>query len=413
MLAAASRESLRRASAGAFGCCRCSATINSNRSGPRLSTRRRANFGLPASPLPNFSQQQQQQQRRSFAAGSSSSSYGGDSDSDDEDAPKKKALIVGSSGALGSYVARHFSTQLQMQVLGADVLELPPELTGDVWDGLDAFCQLPRQCSLEELTVQLTESVYDFVHNSDDSDGDSNNRKKNGAGVGLDCLVVAAGGFQADPPAAPLKAPGASLTRDQYLQQARLWAQTSDAVLHQNLHPVLAACSIATQFMNSTAVDTQGAAPPLMVVIGATAALAPGTPGMLGYGASKCAAHHCVQTIGATTGHAEHTGAALRTQSRKLRQHLPSLDHLDVVGILPTTLDTPANRRAMGHVKDKSSWTSIPALTREIAHLLTVPEQRPHSGSLVKIYSDKQQQHDTETGGPTATTGQAVLELVR
>ena len=79
---------------------------------------------------------------------------------------------------------------------------------------------------------------------------------------------------------------------------------------------------------------------------------------------------------------------------------MASLDNLSCVGILPTTLDTPANRQAMPNI-DTSKWTSIPALTAEISNLLLTPQLRPHSGSLVKIFNNKD------------GSGGAFLELVR
>jgi NAD(P)-dependent dehydrogenase (short-subunit alcohol dehydrogenase family) len=48
-------------------------------------------------------------------------------------ASKKTVLVVGSSGALGSVVAKHLSSSEHMIVLGADVVELPTDFTGD-WE---------------------------------------------------------------------------------------------------------------------------------------------------------------------------------------------------------------------------------------------------------------------------------------
>ena len=122
-------------------------------------------------------------------------------------------------------------------------------------------------------------------------------------------------------------------------------------------------------------------------MIGATAALS-STPGMLGYGLSKVGAHHLVQTLGDTTGKAA-TPKAKRKASRKLqaRQHGENnLDSMTVVGILPTTIDTPSNRDAMPKA-DFGKWTQPSSIAQEIGTWITKPPLRPHSGSLVKVVS--------------------------
>ena len=64
----------------------------------------------------------------------------------------------------------------------------------------------------------------------------------------------------------------------------------------------------------------------LLVLPGAKPALG-GTPGMMGYGLAKAAVHQLVKSL-ASTG-----------------SGLP--DNVNVVGILPVTLDTPMNRKFM------------------------------------------------------------------
>ena len=288
-----------------------------------------------------------------------------------------------------------------MEVLGADVLELPQELTEE-WQ-LDAFCALSKDASLEEMTVQLTESVYDFLQgNNDDDDGGFNRNNPKPNFPGLDCLIVAAGGFQMDPAALKPVAPGVSLSREQYLQQASEQATNAQLMLRQNTYPVLAASSIARHFMNP-----KGS---LMVVIGAAAALGP-TPGMLHYGASKAAAHHIAQTLGSCTGNNFTETNSIQKQAKRVRQHLPGLDHLSVVSFLPSALDTPANREVTTEATDRVKWTSIPTLAHEIGKILTTPLLRPHSGSLVKIYNRK---HDAADKVSTNESGgEAFLELVQ
>lgn len=48
-------------------------------------------------------------------------------------AERKTVLVVGSSGALGSVVAKHLSSSRDMTVVGADVMEIPSAFTGD-WE---------------------------------------------------------------------------------------------------------------------------------------------------------------------------------------------------------------------------------------------------------------------------------------
>ncbi|RQM18263.1 hypothetical protein DD237_000030 [Peronospora effusa] len=72
----------------------------------------------------------------------------------------------------------------------------------------------------------------------------------------------------------------------------------------------------------------------LLVLTGATAALK-ATPGMVSYGASKAATHHLI--------------ASAVTELPK---------DSSVLGVLPTTIDTPMNRKFMANA-DFSSWTKV------------------------------------------------------
>ena len=64
------------------------------------------------------------------------------------------------------------------------------------------------------------------------------------------------------------------------------------------------------------------------------------------------------------------------------------LNKLSVVGILPTTIDTPANREAMAGA-DFNQWTQSIDIAKEIGLWLREPALRPHSGSLVKVHPKK------------------------
>jgi dihydropteridine reductase len=109
---------------------------------------------------------------------------------------------------------------------------------------------------------------------------------------------------------------------------------------------------------------------------------------MMGYGLSKAAAHHMTQTLGATTGKSLESTAAQKT-GRRHRQYAANLDTLCVVGILPTTLDTPSNRRFNPNA-DYAAWTKPLHVAKEIGNWVKTPQLRPHSGALVKVYTNAQ-----------------------
>ena len=122
------------------------------------------------------------------------------------------------------------------------------------------------------------------------------------------------------------------------------------------------------------------------MVIGATAALS-STPGMLGYGLSKVGAHHFIHTLGDTTGKSVATPST-RKRTKALRRDAEYLDTLSVVGVLPTTIDTPSNRDAMPDA-DFDKWTKPNHIAKEIGTWITTPSLRPHSGSLIKVVGGK------------------------
>lgn len=100
----------------------------------------------------------------------------------------------------------------------------------------------------------------------------------------------------------------------------------------------------------------------MLVLTGATAAL-DGTPGMAGYGISKAATHQLVKTMGVPGALNERTCS---------------------VGVLPITIDTPANRESMPDA-DFSSWTSPEDMAMKIFEWHMVPHLRPPSGSLMNV----------------------------
>ncbi|XP_062562123.1 dihydropteridine reductase isoform X1 [Armigeres subalbatus] len=99
-----------------------------------------------------------------------------------------------------------------------------------------------------------------------------------------------------------------------------------------------------------------------LALTGANPALA-GTPGMIGYGMAKAAVHQLTKSLaGKDSG-------------------LP--DQSLVVSILPVTLDTPMNRKWMPKA-DFGTWTPLEFIA-ELFHKWTKNEERPVSGSLVKL----------------------------
>jgi dihydropteridine reductase len=108
---------------------------------------------------------------------------------------------------------------------------------------------------------------------------------------------------------------------------------------------------------------------------------------MLAYGLSKVGTHHFVQTLGEITGRAM-TTRSKRQKARRLRKDSRYLDTLSVIGVLPTTIDTPSNRKAMPEANFED-WTKPADIAKELGYWLETPQLRPHSGSLVKVHPAK------------------------
>jgi dihydropteridine reductase len=102
----------------------------------------------------------------------------------------------------------------------------------------------------------------------------------------------------------------------------------------------------------------------LFVTIGATAALS-STPGMMGYGLSKAAAHHMTLTLGATTGKSLES-PTVQKDGRRYRQYAANLD------------------------TDYTTWTKPLHIAKEIGNWVKTPQLRPHSGALVKVSTNAQ-----------------------
>jgi dihydropteridine reductase len=108
----------------------------------------------------------------------------------------------------------------------------------------------------------------------------------------------------------------------------------------------------------------------LLVFTGATAALTPScTAGMIGYGMSKAATHHLVQSLGS----GEDTG-------------LPP--DATVLGILPTTIDTPMNRKFMADA-DFSTWTPTDEIAGQLFGWSTGTIALPETGTLMVMETEE------------------------
>lgn len=124
------------------------------------------------------------------------------------------------------------------------------------------------------------------------------------------------------------------------------------AMLRQNLDTAAYVCRAALPHLL--------AAGGSVVAVGSRAAETGGS-GMAAYAVAKSALHALVRVL------------ALENRERGVRFN----------AVLPGTIDTPANRRAMPDA-ERSSWTAPEAIARAIAFLLS-PDSAPVSGALVPV----------------------------
>jgi NAD(P)-dependent dehydrogenase (short-subunit alcohol dehydrogenase family) len=125
-----------------------------------------------------------------------------------------------------------------------------------------------------------------------------------------------------------------------------------DAMLRTNLDTVAHVCRAALPHLHK-----QGGS---VVAVGSRAAETGGS-GMAAYAVSKVAVHALVRVLAL-----ENAGHAVRFNA-----------------VLPGTIDTPANRRAMP-AADTSKWTSPDAIARVMVFLLSA-ESAPTTGALVPV----------------------------
>lgn len=137
------------------------------------------------------------------------------------------ALVLGSSGALGSAVVRHLGKDLDMRVVGADVVGLPEGSSSY----LDAFIELPtfsQPAAVADVTAALIGGLSEVL----DEEG------------GIDAIICASGGWMGDP---PLPKPDA--TDEDFMKGVQEYGDTINKMLEMNLYPVLAAGYAANRFM--------------------------------------------------------------------------------------------------------------------------------------------------------------------
>ena len=290
---------------------------------------------------------------------------------DDDHNGQKVALVLGSSGTLGSTIASNLKRSHNCLVIGSDIH--PP--SKDRIDTIDAFIQLP--------------APMDTSNNDNDNDGDvsiDSIFKSLHGGIQklcdgninfeLDVIICANGGFAMDHDIQTRSSNG-----DVDAEEAST-GSVFDTMMKMNYYPVVAAGEIAKEYMTTSGNG-------LLVAFGAFAALSP-APGMIAYSSSKVATHYYVQSIGAMTGKAlskEHKIQRNSDMGINIRKRGRYLDSMSTLAMLPIMLDTTSNRDALPD-EDFSRWTKPAEIANEIGAWVDTPEIRPHSGSLIKVITN-------------------------
>lgn len=148
-------------------------------------------------------------------------------DDEEIDVRQRVALVLGSSGCLGSAVAHHFRKEMGIKIVGVDVVSLPD----DSRSKLDSFIKLPtyeHPAALADVTGSIVEGLAGVLEDGEE----------------LDAIICANGGWMGDP---KLPTPGG--TDEDFMAGVKEYGDTINKMLEINLFPVLAAGYAANRFM--------------------------------------------------------------------------------------------------------------------------------------------------------------------
>lgn len=247
------------------------------------------------------------------------------------------ALVLGSNGALGSAIASHLKqiNGNDLTIIGADVTPMQE------CEGVDAFISL-RGGNAEVVSEDLVKGFQDLFDSKPE----------------FDALICANGGFAMDN------------------------SDAAEGLMEMNFEPCAAACSAAILDYIS---DDEA----LFVAFGATLALkeVDSDSPMKKYIESKRDVHELVQRLGSATGKA--IKKSKRMENVELRKRYRCLSGLTAVAILPSTLDTETNRKAMKPSEEElGRWTKLDQIAREIGTWMKLKDLRPSSGHLIKCVTE-------------------------
>lgn len=151
-------------------------------------------------------------------------------DDDLDDSRRKVALVLGSSGCLGSAVVQHLRKHLDLKVLGADVVR-PRDEDSTATKSMDSFIHLPsgsHATTVADISTALVEGLANTLESEEE----------------IDAIVCACGGWMGDP-----TAPKPDVPEDEFLSAVQEYSDTVHKMLEMNLYPVLAAGYAANRFM--------------------------------------------------------------------------------------------------------------------------------------------------------------------
>ena len=230
-------------------------------------------------------------------------------------------LVVGGAGGLG----RALVSRLQQRAghaLSVVSIDLDENVTAD------RSIRLPPSDSFSPDTEsEIAERVRTLVS----------------GGPGVSAVLCAAGGW----------AGGSLCDRDKVTGGGARAVEALHEMMDRNLRSAVLSAFLAGQLLMPSG---------LLMFTGAQACLEP-CPSMIGYALAKSATHYLAQSMAAD-------------------EHFPK--GATSLAILPTVLDTPANREAMPN-EDRSVWTPLSAVADKCVEWVSDPDSRPASGSLVRV----------------------------